>query len=113
MIRTRLTATLVALCFGLGSLGFVTGFTPATAQDYPEDYEYEPDEGVHEEEWYDPSDWGDEGGDFFEDMDEDESWFDVGDERYVDDDYGYYDESYYWDTDDEWFGDWYGESDEW
>ena len=32
----------------------------AFAQDYS-DYEYEPGEGLHQEEWYDPSDWFDTG----------------------------------------------------
>ncbi|MEQ8822276.1 MAG: hypothetical protein RLY93_18735 [Sumerlaeia bacterium] len=48
--------TLALLGSGLLSLGLVAAPLTLTAQD---DYEYEWDEGVHEEEWYDPSDWGD------------------------------------------------------
>jgi hypothetical protein len=49
-----------------------------------EDYEYEPDEGVHEEEWYDPSDWFDDWG------------YDEGTVDYETDywDWGWYDEPY-------------------
>ena len=41
---------------------------PAAAQPYDDDgsvdeeYEYEPGEGIHEEEWYDPSDWFNDDG---------------------------------------------------
>ena len=41
----------------MASLALAT--TPASAQDYTS-WEWEPDEGVHEEEWYDPSDWFDD-----------------------------------------------------
>ena len=57
-----------------------------------EDLEYEPGEGLHEEEWYDPSDWID---------------FDEGIEYEYDDydyEYGYYDDAY---ADDDWFYDYY------
>ncbi len=35
------------------------GTTTAVAQDHADDYEWEPGHGVHEQEWYDPSDWFD------------------------------------------------------
>lgn len=55
-----------------------------------EQYEYEPGEGYHEQEWYDPSDWFEIGRDF----------------DYEDDDYvgGYYGDGYY---DDDWYYDYY------
>lgn len=36
---------------------FLAGPPAATAQDYDQEYEYEAGQGVHQEEWYDPSDW--------------------------------------------------------
>lgn len=53
----------------------------ATAQDFEvdEDYEYEPGEGLHEEEWYDPSDWFD---------------YEAGVDRELDDVYDYYEGDY-------------------
>ncbi len=44
----------------------------AFAQDYGTAYEYEPGEGVHEEEWYDPSDWFDND----EAIDYENDWYD-------------------------------------
>jgi len=125
MIRNRLSTLLVATCFGLGSFGFVAGFTPAVAQDVP-DAEYQT-EG--DQEW----DWGEEDA-FFEDDADQEAFFeegtqeDVSDQRgasepkanwfeageYGYDRYGYYDENYEWQSGRaEWFEEWYGESDDW
>lgn len=55
-----------------------------------DELEYEAGEGLHEEEWYDPSDWidFDEGIEYEDDYDE----------------YGYYDDDY---ADDDWFYDYY------
>ena len=54
----------------------------------PEQYEWEPGEGYHEQEWYDPSDWFETGRDLdYEDDD------DYGDYYYED----YYYEDYYYD----------------
>lgn len=57
-----------------------------------DELEYEPGEGLHEEEWYDPSDWidFDEGVEYENDYDDYE--------------YGYYDDDY---GDDDWFYDYY------
>lgn len=61
---------------------------PASAQQqYDEHYEWEPDEGVHKEEWYDPSDWFD---DWF-----DERRVDFESDWYEDDEYEDYSENYY------------------
>jgi len=55
------------------------------------DYEYEPGEGLHEEEWYDPSDWFD----VDDDIDYEYDWYDYTyNYPYVYDydyDYDYYD----------------------
>jgi hypothetical protein len=69
---------------------------PAIAQD--DDLEYEVDEGVHEEEWYDPSDWGDD-------------WANPGIDYETDAwDYDYYDDYDYDAYDDDYYGDeWYEE----
>lgn len=40
---------------------------------------------------------------------EEETWVD---EDWAEDDYGYYDEDFYWETDDEDWDTWYGEDDE-
>lgn len=89
------------------------------------DIEWEPGQGYHQEEWYDPSDWFDtDEGIEYEDLD------DVGIERtpsgYNYGYYGYdYDYDFYdaddwvqqnWFTDDAWFNDWYdndGQDDDW
>ncbi len=85
---------------------FVRAVPVASAQDT--EYEYEYGEGVHEEEWYDPSDWGDDdsgtmdyGRDYGDDYgsqryaNEDEwydpsDWFDGNNQEY-DDSFGTYD----------------------
>jgi len=82
----------LAAPLALGLAGITYG---QYVEEEPSDVEYEIDEGYHEEEWYDPSDWVDA---------------DYGIE-YESDDYGYYDTNYDWDTDDEWFDGWYGDSD--
>lgn len=65
---------------------------PALGQDVlDEHYEWEADEGVHEEEWYDPSDWWDD--DFGEEMiDFEADWWETG----WDDDRAYDEEVYYY-----------------
>lgn len=70
------------------------------------DYEYESDEGLHEEEWYDPSDWfdSDEGVDF-----EDDDWYDTewyGEDQ--EDDYTIDDETF-----DDWYAADYYRADDW
>lgn len=86
-------------------------FAPTTASaDWWDD-----DEGFYEEEDYgwgeDDSGWGNEygeaglGGDDPWWSDEDYGMTDYGEYGY--DDYGYYDTGYDWDTDEEWFGDWW------
>ncbi len=64
-----------------------------------DDYEYETDEGLHEQEWYDPSDWfdTDNGIDYEYDYDPFYSDYDYYDPYYYDpyyDSYGYYDDYY-------------------
>jgi hypothetical protein len=54
-----------------------------------EQYEWEPGEGYHEQEWYDPSDWFSFGSDTDYESD---NWFSGG---YLDD--GYYDDDWYYD----------------
>lgn len=74
-----------------------------------EQYEWEPGEGYHEQEWYDPSDWFEFGSDvdyeddtydYFDDDYYDAYGYDYGydydydygyDDDFYDDDYGYYD----------------------
>lgn len=81
-----------------------------------EDYEYEPGEGLHEEEWYDPSDWFDfdEGVEYEQDdwsyYDYDwggyDTWYDGYDEGWYDDGYVYDDTWYddeYWYEDEDWY----------
>lgn len=69
-----------------------------------DELEYEPGEGLHEEEWYDPSDWFDTNtGISYEDMDEYEGVYDDGtyEDRYYDNEANealnneYYDSEYY------------------
>lgn len=94
---------------------------PATAQYYYDDYdydntwddyEYEPGEGVHEEEWYDPGDWfdGDYGGMDYEYDDWDNGYGYGYDDNYYYDGYygndGYYDG--YYGNDYGYNNDWYG-----
>lgn len=64
------------------ALAVPLGLAPAASA---QDYEYEPDEGWHEEEWYDPTDWFDDRPYNYE---------------YDYDGYGYYDSDYYTDEDD-------------
>lgn len=88
----------------------------------PQDHmEYEPGEGLHEEEWYDPTDWWDDdfdgvrGPDIdYEDMDRDDDWYDHDYE--YDDDSNYtravydgheYDASWWGDSDTELYNDGY------
>ena len=60
------------------------------------EYEYEADEGLHEEEWYDPSDWFDTPG---EGISYESDWYDstygYTDDYYDDNLYGYYGNGYY------------------
>lgn len=90
------TVALTAALIGLGAPG-------SRAQDL-DDYEYEPGEGLHEEEWYDPSDWFDEEGEGI-DYEADDAWFEDEDEVDVDvDSYGHY---YRWDpVNEEWVLEW-------
>lgn len=83
-----------------GLLVTAAGAAAANAQDWS-DWEWEADEGYHEQEWYDPSDWfdADRGG--------------------VDYEYDDYDYDAYYDEDDWFYGDggfdddWYEEDDAW
>ena len=64
------------ILLALLAAGLLLSNGPAAAQEY----EWEPDEGLHEEEWYDPSDWGDDndGVDYEEDLEDDlYNWYDV------------------------------------
>ncbi len=92
----------------LAMFAAVAAFTAFSLTASAQDYEYEPGEGYHEEEWYDPSDW-----DLFQDEDrgvdyERRDWYEFGydyydDDLYYDDDYLYYDDDYrdYYDYDDD------------
>ena len=62
-----------------------------------QEYEWEPDEGLHEEEWYDPSDWfNDDNQVSYEEWDD--AYEDDWDTTYYDNGYGAYDGDY-WDYD--------------
>jgi hypothetical protein len=71
------------------------------------EYEYEPYEGLHEEEWYDPSDWFTYEG---YGVNYEDNWYyddyNYGDPYLYDDYYGYddtyYGDDYYWDEDETW-----------
>lgn len=87
------------------------------------DIEWQPGEGYHEEEWYDPSDWFDgDAGVEYEDYGDYGYDAGVGYDYGYDYDYGYgydagvgydyYDYGYDWYADD-WDEGWYGDSDAW
>lgn len=67
-----------------------------------EQYEWEPGEGYHEQEWYDPSDWFEIGSDMdYETDDYEYDYYDYEYDGYYDD-YDYdYDYVYDWDDDDD------------
>ncbi len=69
------------------------------------------DYGYYDEGWYDDDLYDDEFYDYGYGYDGlyDEGYYDYG---YGFDDYGYYDTGYDWYTDDEWYGDWYGDADD-
>ncbi len=94
-LRPRGVAALFAALAGL-SLG-----VPAFAQtDSEEHYEWEADEGYHEEEWYDPSDWWDD--DFDEGrVDYEADWYEWGWGDDLPERSGMDRDEYAWDEDDE------------
>lgn len=129
----RLPALVAAILFAL-----VTAPMPAAGQALyygeefePWEYEYEPGEGLHEEEWYDPSDWFDispsisyetddwtEGYNYgYDDNDYNEDYYDAAEygRTEYERDYGrYYDRTrnewrygWHYETDDDWFDSWY------
>lgn len=89
----------------IGSIVAAAGMAmavPAQAQsqvyrggDVDEHYEWEPDEGVHQEEWYDPSDWWDDDFDGRR-LDYESDWYEEEwDAAWgYDDEYDYYDDDY-------------------
>lgn len=106
-------AGIVSLALIAGTVGSIEA--SAVAQDSYDDtdYEYEPGTGLHEEEWYDPSDWFNEDdqisyeegtseyyGNDYDGYTGTDSYFDF--DAYYDGYYdGYYDDSYgydYWDA---------------
>lgn len=100
------TALLIALALAVGMTA-----VPATAQ-YQEngaDYEWEPDEGLHEEEWYDPSDWWDgEAGVEYEYDYYTDDWYDYEygyEDEWYDEEYGYQGDEYdtdWWEDNGQW-----------
>lgn len=98
-VKRWLIGSLAAMSVGVGAPTLL-------AQDY-DDYEWNPREGVHEEEWYDPGDWFD----YDTGVDYDYDWWDYnyGYSPYYDD-YGYndYDYDYGYDYDDSDYGYDYG-----
>lgn len=93
--RKTVWAPLLATTFGLLLLPQMAAAQPAS------EMEWEPGEGYHEEEWYDPSDWFDEPGEGV--SYEYDGWYDDYDYDYNDYygynyDWGYdpYDHSYYY-----------------
>lgn len=65
---------------GIAALALLSGATVGTAaaQDADNgDLEWEPDEGLHEEEWYDPSDWFDDLTETGDEIDVEDSWLDA------------------------------------
>lgn len=99
-----------------GSIAAIAGLAvagaPAMGQDYDEDddvdeeaYEWDSDRGVHEEEWYDPSDW-------FDDEPYDDYGMDTIDYEYDEGAWGGYYDGYYDGYEDDEFGyDWW--DDDW
>lgn len=106
--KPRTPAAMAACICGL-SLGFASFASTAGAQDDNdgEYMEWEADEGLHEEEWYDPSDWFDDDFDGIDGPDTDYEY---------DDEYGWtdydYDGEYYTAYNDEYYdSDWWYDSD--
>ncbi|RJR51310.1 MAG: hypothetical protein C4576_03885 [Desulfobacteraceae bacterium] len=112
-----ITARLAPILSVLITLAFLLSPANGLAVDWSE-YEYEPDQGLHQEEWYDPGDWFDTGPG----VDYERDWYDYtynypyGYDNYrygYDDDvYGYYgkDDLYDYDYDhdyDYYSDDWY------
>ena len=104
--QTKSSSRVFTLMAALVAVAFLVQPVATMAQDY----EYEPGEGLHEEEWYDPSDWFD----VDDDIDYEYDWYDYTyNYPYVydyDDDYGYWDpyedEWEYGDDDFVWDDDW-------
>ena len=93
----RLSAFTAAIAAG----GLLVAAAPTTVTAAgQEDYEWEPDEGLHEEEWYDPSDWMDDDWDdevVTVDYEYDATAYQAYWDGYYD---GYYDDAFgydYWD----------------
>jgi hypothetical protein len=97
--RLALTLAVLTLCVG--------GATVSAAE-----WEWQPDEGWHEEEWYDPSDWGEDTASDIEDeawydqdyQFQDEAWLDQDEVRYEDDDWFAYETEDDWTDADTWDG---------
>ena len=86
------------------------------ADEEMDDVEWDRQWGYHEEEWYDPSDWfdADAGVEYEDDAAWGSSYTDYGYGDYYDgeDQFGYYNTDYDWETDDASFEDWYGDADD-
>lgn len=127
MLLNRLSHWAVTMLAAAG-LALFAAASPAAAQydeevqeeiregDF-EDLEYEPGEGLHEEEWYDPSDWFDVSPGISYENDGyygDSYWYDddyYSDDYYDYDEYGYDDDYFYdrrsWYDEDYYTNDWW------
>lgn len=113
-LNTRILAVICGMSVGLAGAAAAQNSQGMTQ---PEDHmEYEPGEGYHEEEWYDPSDWFDDDFDGIDRNDTDYEYDDVygwGDYDYDDDNYtatygeDSYDADWWYDADREVYGDGY------
>ncbi|MFO7964045.1 MAG: hypothetical protein R6U50_09015 [Desulfobacterales bacterium] len=116
----RIPALFIIAFAALMLIVYAPGIAEAIDQS---EYEYESYEGLHQEEWYDPSDWFDEEG---EGISYETDWYDytyAWDDYYDEDVYGYYDyyeddeyldddvDNGYYDDYDDWDYDYY--TDEW
>ncbi len=103
----RRTALIAAIC-GL-SLGMCSFVETTHAQNQRESMEWEPGEGLHEEEWYDPSDWFDDDFDGISGPDTDYEYdYDYGWTGY---DYDYDGDYYATYGDESYDGDWWYDAD--
>lgn len=106
------TALLVMTLMSVGFSGHAIaqaeeGYDPEGGVNWFGDYDEE-SAGIYDQPSY--GEYGEEEGFYTETF----GYGYYSDEPVADSDqYGYYDSEYDWNTDDEWFEDWYGDSDEW
>ena len=79
------------------ALGLALAAPAAADETNVTDFEYEPGEGVHQQEWYDPDDWFDEDADHAIDRERDDGPFEEDYDVYEYDEYQYDPYDYYTD----------------